>query len=89
MQTLTTEVVPPFVKHMAVALKSNGGQWLVGSDLTWADINLAWMLHNMSNKFSADWEKAAPELAAYSKKVLAQPKIKHYLETRPKAEERS
>ena len=77
MEKAKTETVPQFLMQMDKALKSNGGNFLVGSGLTWADISLAQMLRTMSSRMSDAWEKGFPALVAYRDAVFGQPKIKN------------
>merc|ERR1712061_499784 len=79
-----TEQLTPFMKNLAEALKDNGGQWLVGGDLTYADICMAQLLDTIDKKHPGVMENKAPLLFKHKEKVLALPKIKAWISKRPK-----
>ena len=80
------EDIPPFMKNMAQALEDNGGQWLVGDDVTYADIMLAVLLGFIDQRHPGDLEKRAPLLHKHTEKVLNLPKIKEWISKRPKTD---
>ena len=80
------EELPPFMKNLSEALKDNGGQWLVGSDMTYADIFMALLLNYIDEKHPGVMESKAPMLFKQKEKVLGQPKIKTWISKRPKAD---
>ena len=80
------EELPPFMKNMAQALKDNGGQWLVGGDITYADIMLAGLLGMLDKRHPGVMEKQAPLLYKHKEKVVGLPKIKEWISKRPKTE---
>jgi glutathione S-transferase len=82
-ERMKKEDFPAFMKNMAKALEDNGGQYLVGSGLTYADIGLATILYGVTKRFGGAWEKSAPKLAAYKDKIYSLPNIKKWVETRP------
>merc|ERR1719150_1228235 len=81
-----TEKLTPFMKNLAEALKDNGGQWLVGGDLTYADICMAQLLDTIDKKHPGVMESKAPLLHKHKEKVLALPKIKSWISKRPKTD---
>ena len=80
------EELPPFMKNMAQALKDNGGEWLVGSGVTYADIMLAGLLGMLEKRHPGILGKEAPLLYKHMAKVFGQPNIKEWLRKRPKTE---
>ena len=80
------EELPPFMKNMAQTLKDNGGNWLVGGGLTYADIMLAGLLGMLEKRHPGAMEKQAPLLYKHMEKVNGQPKIKEWISKRPKTE---
>merc|ERR1712088_88336 len=72
------EELPPFMKNMAQALTDNGGQWLVGGGVTYADIMLAGLLGMLDKRHPGVLEKQAPMLYKHMGKVVALPKIKEW-----------
>ena len=85
-ETFKKETLPPFMKNMAQALKDNGGQWLGGSDLTYADIMLASLLGTLEKRHPGVLSKEAPLLYKHMSKVYGLPKIKEWIAKRPKTE---
>ena len=85
-QTFVQEKLTPFMKNLAEALKGNGGQWLVGGDITYADISMAQLLDTIDKKHPGVMESKAPLLYKHKEKVLALPKIKSWISKRPKAD---
>merc|ERR1712223_1027564 len=77
------EVAPAFIKNMTTILTTNGGQWLVGKGLTWADIAVSSVIEMMAPKDEAILTKCPP-LGDHMKRVHSQPKIKAWMEKRPK-----
>jgi glutathione S-transferase len=86
MQKVAKEGFPNFLKDMEKSLKDNGGKWLVGKDLTYADLHLASVIHRVTSKFGDQWKKGFPVLGAYIDKVYDQPNIKKWLEIKPKTD---
>ena len=60
--------------------------FFVGDELTYADIVVAYMMDMLSNWISNDWKKSVPDLASFMERVFELPKIKKWIETRPKTE---
>merc|ERR1712241_1477122 len=85
-ETFIKEQLTPFMKNLAGALKDNGGQWLVGSDLTYADIMLASLLGTLEKRHPGVLSKEAPLLYKHMSEVYGLPKIKEWIAKRPKTE---
>ena len=77
------EDLPKWLGQMEKFLDANGGEHLVGADLTWADIAVAVSLSHLTDMFKVEWEPRSPKLAGFQKKVYALPNIKKWIETRP------
>jgi glutathione S-transferase len=73
-QLLTTHFPQYFQKYSKV-LERNGGEWLVSSRLTWADLYVAHFL-----EFFHDY----PELKSFKDKIFETPEIKAWTAVRPK-----
>merc|ERR1712018_323156 len=82
-EKMKNEVAPAFLKNMTTIITSNGGQWLVGKGLTWADIAVSMIIEMMASKDEAILTKCPP-LGDLMKRVHSQPKIKAWREKRPK-----
>ena len=80
------ESLPAFASNFEKVLKANGGKWLVGGDLTWADIAVAVTLDGLGNFFSNEWKESSPDMVAFIDRVFSQPNIKKWIDTRPKTE---
>ena len=75
------ETLPNALKNFEKLLKDNGGKYFVGNDLTWADIRFAAALEG---KFvDAKWPQC---LKDHICSVMSLPKIKAWVEKRPKTE---
>lgn len=64
-------------------VKKNGG-FLVGGKLSWADLQITAHLEMFDNLLCTDVAKDFPELKKLKEKVRSLPKIKAYLDNRPK-----
>jgi glutathione S-transferase len=80
---MKNEVAPAFLKNMTTIITSNGGNWLVGKGLTWADIAVSTIIEMMASKDETILTKCPP-LGDLMKRVHSQPKIKAWMEKRPK-----
>ena len=85
-EKMKKEDIPPFMKNMAQALKDNGGEWLVGSSVTYADLCLAGLLSMLDQRHPGVMEKEAPLLYKHKEKVFGLPKIKEWVSKRPKTD---
>ncbi len=76
--------LPKFLKTMECALEKNGSGWLVGNDVTWADLNLACMITFISGIAGEDQlNKMSPKMAKFLQKVMDLPRIKEHLAKKP------
>ena len=80
------ETLPNFLKHMEVTIKANGGKYLVGNDVTWADLAVANTIAALTGMLGSEWQKEAPALKAYVDGINNLPRIKKWIETRPKTD---
>jgi len=88
-EKMKTETFPKFLTQVGKVLNDNGGKFLVGGGITYADICVGSILHGVSKKFPDVWSQVsakAPKLAAHMEMVFAQPNIKKWVESRPKNE---
>jgi len=79
------ETLPPALANLTKILKSNGGKYFVGSDLTWADVAVAHYLGGLTLVEPTGLDKA-PELKEHSERILSLPKIKEWINKRPVTE---
>ena len=78
-----SDALPKWIGQMEKILEANGGEYLVGSDLTWADIAVAVMLGHLTDMFKVEWEAKTTKLADFQKKIYSVPNIKKWIENRP------
>ncbi|CAG2239570.1 HPGDS [Mytilus edulis] len=83
---LVEEVLHKFMLFIEKTLKENGGNYLVGNDLTWADL----AVFDFTQEVLAVWKHEKlnflEEFNKHHEGIKAVPKIKKWLETRPKTE---
>ncbi|KAG7213586.1 hypothetical protein KM043_002840 [Ampulex compressa] len=79
------EKLPFYLDRLEAQVKKNGG-YFVGGKLSWVDIMYAAFTDYLSVVVGGDFNKDHPELKKLVEKVRALPKIKAYLETRPKTQ---
>jgi len=65
-------------------VEKNGGQFLVGKKLTWADMYLAHVINNVELLHDINFRDEYPALKTHSQNVLNTPQIKKWIEKRPK-----
>jgi len=89
-EEFVTKSLPAFLDMMKKQLEENGGQYLVGSDLTWADLVLQSALemfvngHGMMPEYqNPDALKNHESVADYKKKIENLPNLKAWIEKRP------
>lgn len=82
-EKMQNETAPAFIKNMTIILTKNGGQYMVGKGLTWADISISIVMEMMSSKDESVLIKCPP-LGDLMKRVHNEPKIKAWIEKRPK-----
>jgi len=82
MDNLMKEAMPDFLKTFEKALTENGSGWLVGKQVTWADLFVAEMMARTA-EFIPTLLDAYPHLKAFVAKVHALPAIKAYVDQRP------
>ncbi|XP_011498494.1 PREDICTED: glutathione S-transferase-like [Ceratosolen solmsi marchali] len=82
---IAKELVPFYVERLDEQAKKNGG-YLVGGRLTWADIVLVSLLDYLNYMATYDIIEKAENLKTIRDNVLAEPKIKMWIEKRPNTE---
>jgi len=78
------EVIPPFLDRYEKFLDENKTGWLVGDDVTWADLVVTEYLSDMHDGFVPDIYKNHPKMKQYVDKVRNLPQIKDYVAKRAK-----
>lgn len=84
-EKMKTETAPAFLKTMTAILTKNGGHYMVGKGVTWADIALAWILETMAQR-DKEFSTKCPPLAEFLNRVNNLPGIKAWIEKRPKTD---
>jgi glutathione S-transferase len=82
--TYRQKTVQPFLDRYEGFLEKNGTGWLVGNQITWADLLAAELLERFESCFDDQILSAHPRMRALVKRVHELPAIARYLETRPK-----
>ena len=76
--------MPKFLDYFERVLERNGGSFLVGRRITYADLSLAQVLAGLQYAFPASTKRALRKrshLAELGEKVFARPRIRRYLES--------
>lgn len=79
-ETFVTTLAPKCLEVLEAIKQKNGGDFLVGKVLTWADINIADKLQILEDTVKADILRDYPGLAKFKAVVFAVPKLKEYIE---------
>jgi len=79
------ETLPKFLHQMMMLLQQSSGKFMVGDELTWADIALAGFLDLSLPGANLDGIEQFKPLTDLMKRVFNTQNIKTYLETRPKS----
>lgn len=82
---LKDETIPYYMERLDAQVQKNGG-YFVGGHLTWADLAFVALLHYLNAMAKFDITEKYENLKALKDKVLALPKIKTWVEARPKTE---
>jgi len=82
------EQLPGYLTHLETILKTNhgGDKFFVGSDLTWADLAFYHFIGWTAMAGAENPLAKFPKLHALYERVGNVPKVKHWIETRPKTE---
>ncbi|XP_052071714.1 glutathione S-transferase 1-like [Mytilus californianus] len=81
---LKEEVFPKFITFVEKMLSDNGGQFLVGSEVTLADVAVFDVISRISDMWSQELMNMSTVLKAHCEKIATIPNIKAWLEKRPK-----
>ena len=76
--------MPKFLDYFERVLEGNGGRFLVGRRITYADLSLAQVLAGLLYAFPASTKRALRKrsrLAELGEKVFARPRIRRYLDS--------
>ena len=82
---ISNEVIPYYMVRLDAQVKENGG-YFVGGNLTWVDLAFVALVDYLNYMARFDTTQKYPSLKALQKKVLALPKIKSWVEKRPKTD---
>jgi len=79
-KTFITATLPTFLGRINKRQMENGGTWMVGKSMTWADIVVAEMLRQMSEATDPSALNGYPHVRKMVDAVYAQPNIKQYVD---------
>lgn len=89
LEKFLTQIVPVFLEKLKNILEKNGGDWLVGSGVTWTDVFGAYTMEFIENIIGKEGvEKAfasCPEIQKHFQKVYDLPQIRAWILARPPA----
>jgi len=80
------EATPKYMSKCSEILEKNGGEFLVGKSLTFADIYLFNLIDYYSQMTKEDMIKGFPVLQAFCKGIGSIPEIKEWVEKRPQSD---
>jgi glutathione S-transferase len=81
-KTLLETALPAYCKRMLATIESNGpAGWLVGDQLTWADVYVAHAL-DVLEAASENCLSDYPKMKEFQQRVFGQPNLKEYLTKR-------
>jgi len=83
-KTLLDNYVPKYFGKFDSIIEGNGGKWLVGEKLTWADIQIVSGVEQFETLFEPTILDKYPNVKKLRDTVLALPQIKEWIEKRPK-----
>ena len=83
--TFVSKRLPKWLRFFEAALKGNGGQWLVGSELSYVDVFVFQWLHGVEAQCPEVWKSESIEcLRALKERVQQRPGIAERVKSRPK-----
>ena len=83
-ETFAKETLPMILGQLEKLLVKNGGKYFVGNDVTWADLEVANVLSNMEAQHGEGVFGPNSKLKDHTHHILNLPKIKEWIEKRPK-----
>jgi len=84
LQAFSDTTLPKYFGKFTKTLEQNGGKWLVGTGVTWADLNVAILMDALVSRFPAlNIEQKYPHMKQLRDSVNALPQIKKWIQTRP------
>uniref|UniRef100_A0A914WAN0 Uncharacterized protein n=1 Tax=Plectus sambesii TaxID=2011161 RepID=A0A914WAN0_9BILA len=86
MASISAEHVAPYLDRLEKRLAANGTGYFVGKDLTIADITFMEVLTMLKEKVAPGLVEKHAKLNEFVDRIKAQPKIKEWIEKRPKTE---
>ncbi|XP_012276501.1 glutathione S-transferase [Orussus abietinus] len=84
-EVLVKETLPYYLERLDAQVEKNGG-YLVGGKLTWADLTFVALLDYLNFMAKFDLVEKYENLKQLRDKVLAEPKIKAWVDKRPASE---
>jgi glutathione S-transferase len=86
-ETFEKETLPKFLTQMLAIFQRSSGKFMVGDELTWADIAIAGFLDMYLPDAKVDGMEKFVLMTELMKRVFETPNIKKYVEKRPNAAE--
>merc|ERR1712002_611590 len=86
MKKVTEETIPNGFANMEKILVKRGGQFIVGTSFTWAELHLLQLVDVVVSMKMEQVLEATPKLASLMTRTRNIPNIKKYLEDRPASE---
>jgi glutathione S-transferase len=83
LKTLKEQSLPQYLEKFEKIQAENGGNFMVGKSVTWADVWIANALERFEGSVDAKLLDNYPNLKKMKDAVFAIPKVKAYAETRP------
>lgn len=83
-ETFEKETLPTFLTQMLAIFQQGSGKFMVGDELTWADIAIAGFLDVCLPDAKVDGMEKFVVMTELMKRVFETPNIKKYVEKRPK-----
>lgn len=77
--TFASTNLPKYLKRFNTIKHENGGDYLVGKEITWADIVLADKLERLESDFGANFLNSYPHLRKLKEVVLGCQQLKDYV----------
>jgi len=84
-ETFVGTSVPNYLKKLQAFKEANGGDFLVGKQLTWADIYIADKLDRLLGFIKPEAWTEYPAIKKWKDGIFNQPKLKEYIAARPES----
>uniref|UniRef100_A0A914VTM1 glutathione transferase n=1 Tax=Plectus sambesii TaxID=2011161 RepID=A0A914VTM1_9BILA len=86
MEKVVADTVIPYLTRLQKRFEANGTDYFVGNSLTVADLLFMGMISNFKDKVFPEIAEKFPKLDAFAARISQEPKIKEWIEKRPKTD---